>query len=310
MRILLTGSSGFVGSHLLATLISQKIPVAILLRKDSDLKRIQTYLDCIPVFKVNSLNLNAVSAAVKHFEPDTLINLAWYGVGNSYKDDTQQISQNLLWVQAVFNLVRDVGITSIIGLGSQAEYGPQNGILDETTLPQPTTLYGVAKLAAYHTFRTLCLQHHIRFVWLRLFSAYGPADNPSWFIPYVIQSILKKNEPRLTKGEQKWDYIYISDVVRAIMGIFLEPKAAGVFNLGSGQIFTLKEIAEVIRNQLDPKVQLNFGTLPYRPDQTMHLQANISRLKNSIPWEPEISLIQGIKKTIAWFREHHVCAIH
>jgi nucleoside-diphosphate-sugar epimerase len=84
-----------------------------------------------------------------------------------------------------------LGAKDWIGLGSQAEYGPCQNKIDETTNTNPTTLYGVSKLAACKLSERLCQELGIRHSWLRLFSSYGPNDNSDWLIPYLINSLLR-----------------------------------------------------------------------------------------------------------------------
>ncbi len=296
MRVLLTGASGFVGSHVLTGLLEQGIPVAILLRNQSNTWRIQSDIDKVTIIR----ELPQIST----FSPDTLINLAWYGVENKFRNDAKQITENLNFSQTLFDIVKETGIQSWIGVGSQAEYGPCNAITDEEAETLPTTLYGVAKLSAYHLLKVLCQTHKIRFAWLRIFSSYGPKDNPDWFIPYLIKQLLKGQTPQLTKGEQLWDYIYVKDAANAIIKVAKDLTATGPFNLGSGTVSTVKYLAETIRDRINPALPIEFGAIPYRPDQVMHLQANVNRLKKLVGWYPSVSLEQGIEETIAWCKTY------
>lgn len=306
MRVLLTGASGFIGSHLLTQLLTHAIPTMVLLRERSNTWRINSQLPQVERINTDALEPELLLERVQAFAPDVLIHLAWYGVENSYAQDANQLVKNITYIQNLFTLAEQAGIKSIIGLGSQAEYGPRNAVLDEQALTQPTTLYGVAKLSAYYLLRALCARQQIRFAWLRLFSSYGPKDNTTWFIPYLILELLQGRVPQLTKGEQRWDYVYVEDVVSAIMRIAAHPTAAGIFNVGSGEANTVKQLAETIRDLLNPSIELALGAVPYRPDQVMHLQADINRLQQTVDWQPQVSLTQGIEKTVRWFKHHEL----
>jgi nucleoside-diphosphate-sugar epimerase len=143
----------------------------------------------------------------------------------------------------------------------------------------------------------------MRFAWLRLFSAYGPMDDSGWMIPSLIQQLLRRERPLLTAGTQLWDYLYVADAARAIAQVALTPQASGMFNLGSGRPETIRSVAERIRDAIDPKLPLGLGEVPFRPDQVMHLEADIGRLRATTGWSPEIDLNEGLRRTIAWFRE-------
>jgi nucleoside-diphosphate-sugar epimerase len=144
----------------------------------------------------------------------------------------------------------------------------------------------------------------IRYVWLRLLATYGPKDDVHHLIPTVILKLLAREKPSLTQGEQRWDYLYVEDAAEAIYSVALKAKAQGVFNLGSGEAYTIRSIAERIRDMIDPKLPLGFNEVPYRPDQVMNLQADISKLKNATGWEPKTSLDRGLEQAIEWYRHH------
>jgi nucleoside-diphosphate-sugar epimerase len=79
------------------------------------------------------------------------------------------------------------------------------------------------------------------------------------------------------------------------------PGAAGVFNLASGRVETIRRIVEMVRDLIDPSLSLGFGEVPYRPDQVMCMQADIRRLVKTTGWRPETSLEAGLQKTVQWF---------
>jgi UDP-glucose 4-epimerase len=198
-------------------------------------------------------------------------------------------------------LAHRVGAKTWLGLGSQAEYGPCQEIISENYTPRPTTLYGVSKLTTQMLGERLCQEYGIRFAWLRLFSSYGPKDNPDWLIPYLIRSLMQNEIPKLTAAEQLWDYIYAEDVASAIRAVLESNSANGVFNLGSGNAYMLKNIIEMIRDYVAPGTPLGFGQIGYRLDQVMHLQADISKLNLATGWLPQVEIERGIKETIAWY---------
>ena len=301
MRALVTGATGFIGSYLTELLVRQGEPVAVLCRPGSNTWRIREVLPQVTQISGDLLDLPAVASQIRDFAPDTVFHLAWYGVGNSYRNDEDQVDKNLYSSLALARLARDLGCATWLGIGSQAEYGPQNRAIDETAPANPTTLYGTAKLCVYLLLRQLLAGSRTRLVWMRLFSSYGPKDNPEWMIPYLIQSLLRGEKPALTAGEQKWDYLYVSDVARALYLAGVTTAAAGVFNVGSGRAETLRSIIERIRDYIDPELPLGFGQVPYRPDQVMHLQADTSRLQEQTGWQPQVGLADGLRQTIAWF---------
>ena len=196
---------------------------------------------------------------------------------------------------------KEYGCQKFIGLGSQAEYGPKKEAITEEFPTTPTTLYGETKLACGKISSKVADSIDLKFAWLRLFSSYGPKDDPHWMIPYVILQLNQGASPNLTAGEQLWDYLYVTDVAEALWKVSIPQEATGFFNLGSGHVSSLKTIIEKIRDKIDPNMPLKFGEIPYRSDQVMHLQANITRLQKLAHWNPDVNLDNGLQQTIEWF---------
>jgi nucleoside-diphosphate-sugar epimerase len=302
--VLLTGASGFIGSHVVRRLLADgHHEVAVLLRPSSDTWRIA---DCPGQVRQIEGDLNRLAAVAKDvtaFAPEAVAHLAWFGVSSAHRNDPRQVGNINATVELV-ELARQVGASHWVGIGSQAEYGPRGEPIDEDAPTRPTTLYGITKLSAGLLARQLCAAAGLRAAWLRIFSTYGPSDNPAWMIPYLIRKLLRGERPALTAGEQLWDYLYVDDAAEAVCHAILTPGAEGVFNLGSGRPATIRGIVERVRDRIDPRLPLGFGEVAYRPDQVMRLEANATRLREATGWLPKVDLDEGLTRTVRWFREH------
>lgn len=302
MRIFLTGATGFVGSYTLRRLLASGAhELAILARPTSDFRRIADLLSRVRTVTADLARPESLATPLERFRPDAVVHLAWQGVLNSARNDATQ-ADNIAQSLDLVRLGHAAGAKHWIGLGSQAEYGPCANRIDEATPTQPTTEYGVAKLTTCREAEKLCESLGMRYAWLRLFSSYGPYDDPSWLIPYVTLKLLNGERPATTAGEQRWDYIYVDDVAAAIAATVESPEARGVFNLGSGTTATIRSIIERVRDEVDSTAEIGFGEVPYRPDQVMHLEANITKLQSATGWTPRMSLDDGLKKTVNWCR--------
>ena len=301
MKILLTGGAGFIGSYTARKLLaSRKHELALLLRRRTDTRRIRDVLLQSKVIVGDLADLASSRQEIVNFRPEAVIHLAWRGVVNSARNDVEQDAN----VDQALELVRTAyyaGATNWIGLGSQAEYGPCSNRINEQTSCRPTTHYGLAKLAAGRETAALCGELGLRHAWLRLFSSYGPHDDPSWLIPYVALKLLRGERPSTTAGEQRWDYIYAADAATAILAVTENRNASGIYNLGSGTTATVRSIIERVRDLIDPSLSIGFGEIPYRVDQVMHLEADVARL-HALGWKPQIDLAEGLSRTVAWCR--------
>lgn len=300
-RVLVTGGAGFVGARVVHRLVEQGCAVALLLRETSNTRRLQGVLERCTVLRGDLAHLEAQRAPLQAFAPDGVLHLAWEGVKGADRNHPMQLS-NVSTSIDLFRLTGEIGCASFVGLGSQAEYGLLSGRIDERAPTRPTTTYGAAKLATGCVLERAAAAAGRPFAWLRLFSSYGPDDDPSWLIPYMIRTLLAGERPRLTKAEQIWDYIHVDDVADAIVAALLGG-ANGVFNLGSGEARPLRGIVSTIRDMIDPSLELGFGEVPYRPDQVMHLEADISALKAAAAWHPKIRLEDGLAALVQQLRQ-------
>ena len=303
MKFFVTGAGGFIGSHVVAELLERGHDVAVLSRPTSNNSRLSSLTGITRIVCSDPAGMlsEAEIETLQTFAPDTVIHLAWAGVGNSARNDFVQLG-NVEMTRNLVDIAHRVGARHFVGFGSQAEYGPCEGAIDESQPIAPTTLYGAAKAATYLISKSLCEVLGVEFSWIRVFSTYGPGDEPYWMVQQVARDLLAGNTPQLTLGTQKWDYLYVDDAARAVASVGELSTGIGAVNLGSGTALTIREIVEAIRDEVNPAAALEFGAVPFRPDQVMHLEANTAHLRNSTGWEPRVSLAEGIKATIGLLR--------
>jgi len=248
-------------------------------------------------------DLDGLAAHVEKDPIDAAFHLAWSGVTGELRNSTDPAILNMVGSLRVWEMLSRTGCKAFITVGSQAEYGRHSGVLREDLPACPETVYGSTKLSLNILLKQLCAMKSMRLVWMRLISAYGPADDERHMVPRLIRALLKGERPALTQGEQIWDYLYATDVAEALCQA-MEQDIAGVFNLGSGTTCVLKDFVTAIRDRIDPSLPLGFGDIPYRPDQVMHLEADISHLKAATGWAPRVDLTEGIRRTVEWYTSH------
>jgi nucleoside-diphosphate-sugar epimerase len=305
MKCLVTGATGFVGSHLVQWLVQQNCQVAVLVRHNSNLWRLQEVVPNLHIIHGDLFSLEQSADQIRQFAPEIVFHLGWVAVGNKRRDDLAQL-QNLNGSLNLLQIAHESGCQCWVGMGSQEEYGSLSGVITENLCEHPMTLYGISKLCTMRLTEKLCALYNIRFIWTRLFAAYGPMGNPDFLVPYVIRSLLSKTKPSLTTGTQKWDYMYVQDAVEAFWQLAQTPDANGIFNVGSGQVHSIREIVECIRDLINPELPLGFGEIGFHQGQPMHWQADISKLEKISGWTPHTGLEQGLTKTIDWYRMHEI----
>lgn len=303
MRCFVTGASGFVGASLVNRLVRDGHEVLALVRPLSSLWRLEASKSKIQFVVADLSTISTVKEKICSFKPDVVFHLAWKG-GNSRKflDDDSQILDNLPGSLELVKITHEAGSSCFMYLGSCVEYGRYQIPVKESDATEPKNLYGLSKLTTLKLSEELCVLYGIRFAAVRLFWAYGPMDDTNRMIPSVTEKLIVGERPSLTGGEQLWDFLYIDDVIDGLLAIVQTSRAEGIYNLGSGCPISIREVVSMIRDNVDPKLELGFGEVPYAPDQVMHLQADITKLSQATAWRPRTTIADGIQQTVAWHR--------
>jgi UDP-glucose 4-epimerase len=300
VHCLVTGASGFLGSWLVRRLSADGHSVTALTRDGQSARWNADWFREVKIVPGSLEDLRGLDKSIDSI--DVVFHLAWFGVTSELRNHTDQISRNVIGCLRLWELARDAGCKHWIGIGSQAEYGPNRTILREDLPANPVTAYGMAKLVSGLLTSKMAEMSGMRHSWLRLLAVYGPGDDRRHFIPSLIETLCSGNQPALTKGEQIWDYLYAEDAADAISRI-AATGATGTFNLASGKAVQIRQLAELIRDMIDPKLPLGIGAVEYLPDQVMHLEADISKLQAATGWRPEVTLEEGLRRTIEWSRK-------
>jgi UDP-glucose 4-epimerase len=294
--IIIHGASSFLGKHFSRRLISDGYSLTIVARENSNISFAK---------KNNNVKILRYQNSLDEINPSQIacnkpafFEFSWHGVFGTERNNPEQLTINIPLMLSSINLANKVKAAHWIGFGSQAEYGNLDKKISETDTCNPVTVYGKSKYFCSAITSELCKAYNIHHSWLRLFSVYGPDDNHEWLIQYLIKKMLANESIDVTKGEQTWDYLYVEDITNMLMKL-MGTSGCGIANLGSGTGIRVKDIIELIKELTGSSSPINYGALPYRPDQVMQMQADISRLSSAVDWKPETSIREGLSKTIA-----------
>lgn len=275
----------------------------MLLRPESDPWRIADILDRVEHIVGRLSEPAGLMQPLAGFKPDVVYHLGWYGSGQSGRDDRSRQQANVADAITVGHLAADAGALTWVGLGSQAEYGPTQMVLDESTQARPVTEYGSAKLSAGRLTHDLCAARSLRHVWLRLLTAYGPADRADYLIPHVILSLLRRRRPSLTDGSQPGDFLHVTDACAAIRAAGVTESCSGTYVLASGDHRPVREVALTIRDMIDPRLEIGLGeVIPNRAP--VGLRGDPRALENATGWSPKVPLQAGLAGCVEWYRRN------
>lgn len=295
MKILITGGTGFIGSHIVRTSLAAGHEVTALRRKKSSVARCTDFQNQITWLDHDAPDWIQRAIASK---PEVIIHSAWSGVTAAERADWKLQAVNLDLFTGLLHIAGAVGLKRFIAIGSQAEYGPINGRVDENYPCKPDTAYGATKLACLALLEGFARQNKMAYVWLRLFSIYGPGEGEQWFIPNLIRQMKLGQSPQLSGCEQRYDYLHIHDLAAALLAVLRQPEKCGVFNLSSNASLPLKQVVQLIKEYTGCRAEPVFGALPYRPGQSMHIEGDSTRFNRNFDFQPHVNIVEGLRKLV------------
>lgn len=298
MRVLLTGATGFIGSHLAEYLLQKGMDLLLTRRKSSKTSKCISFLK-----KVNWIytDENDWDKKAVEFKPEIIIHAAWNGVENNKRNDWSIQLSNIDFQYKLHKIASESNVKKIICLGSQAEYGHFNLRVNEDYQVKPLSSYGILKLANLEMLKSFCIDNRISWYWLRIFSVLGENDNAGWLLPTVIQKLKNNESIDLTPGEQSYDYLYIQDLNKRLLKvIFDENNNSGIYNVCSGEPVKIKDLLEKVAEKMEkPKSLLKFGVLEYRPDQTMMMVGDSTKFDTIFGISPTQSIDETINRILS-----------
>jgi len=307
-RVLVTGAHGFIGSHLTAALLEQGYRVTILKREGSDLQRIGHLLDRVTPLTADLRDPDGVFQAVRTAEPDAILHLAaYYAVEHTPDQVGMMVDTNVRGAVALLDAARQRETPLFVNTSTCTVYREKETPLSETDPVGPQNLYDLTKLQAEEACRFYQERFGVPSVTLRIFPPYGPGDNERRLIPSVIRKLLAGENPALTTGRQRWDFVHVRDIVAAYLAVLSSPEPAlkgGILNVATGDPKTVREVVERIRTLLGSGAELHWGAVPHRRNEIWLNSGSPAKIRTMLGWEPRVPLEQGLAETIAWFRDH------
>ena len=297
MSILVTGANGFVGSWVSNFLSQNGHLIEALVRPTSDTSRIHASKN----LKIVKLDSRDWAKYLRDMTPDSVILSDWAGVAAGEAQSELQIENVGRWSE-IANAAKSVKTKNFIAFGSQAEIGTNLTDVSENPIFDPLTNYGLAKVRAFETLKDLFEDSNTRFIWARIYTVYGPRDNRNWLIPRAIDAFLSNRCFETTKGEQRWNYLYISDLCRAINAVLINPSISGVVNFANPHSVKIADLLKSIERLMGKQNLLKLGAIPYSANQIMNVSPRIEKL-SQIGWAPECDLKSGLKLTIRSFSQ-------
>lgn len=310
-KILVTGAGGFIGIHLIKRILSNNVEIICLdlsFDNNFDNNFDEKLIENVYKVKVDVLNEESIKNIFNVYNPHYIIHLAGY-INRSSSINAFKDAMNVNYY-GTFNLLNAAlnipNLEGILLFGTADEYGMAEDPYFEVSKVSPLSPYGISKNAACN----LALAYHKIYKLpvnvVRPSIAYGPGQKINMFIPSIISCLLSDNKFEMSGGDQYRNFIYIDDLIKAVLLIINSKVKGEIFNLGSHESIKLKDLALKIEKLLSLKNKILLGAVPYRDTEIMNYHLNIEKSHQILGFTPEFSIDEGLIKTIKFYERHQI----
>ena len=304
-KILVTGGSGFIGSHLVKKLINEGHEVAITTKYDSVYENIRLYnvWDDIKVIECD-LRYSDTISKINDFNPAVIFHLAAYNdVKGSFDNYNEALETNLIGTSNLLENLKKY--EQFIYISTSEVYGHQknSSLFVESMQPCPISPYSIGKYSGelYAQMHMSQLKKPIKI--LRPFNVFGESQSTKAVIPELIRTFLNNKVVKITKGKQTREFNYVGNTVNLLIAASKEKSFfKKIINISDGQEISIKELAKKIQKLSESNSKLIVGGLPERKTEIHRMKASIKKMKSKISLKGLVNFDQGLKNTISWYR--------
>jgi nucleoside-diphosphate-sugar epimerase len=306
--VLVTGGTGFLGSHLARRLAADGASLTLAVRPNGNTERIADLMPAVSLIEADLTDPDATRTLVRSAAPQLVFHLAADVSGRDAADDpaawSRSVEINLLGTLNLLNAVRQhvPAVARIIRAGGIEEYGNGPAPFRETQREQAVSPYSAGQVAATQISHAVAPQWNLPLVTIRPSIIYGPAQDTRFFIPGLITACLDGRDFAMTRGEQSSDFVYVADVVDALMLTAEANDIDGeIFNVGSGESTVVRDLAEQIVRRSGASIDLQLGAVPARAGESALRFLDITKSEHWLGWQPSTCIEAGLDQTIAWY---------
>jgi UDP-glucose 4-epimerase len=305
-RAIVTGATGFVGACLARRLLRDGHEVHLLVRPAHRSWRIEPIRADVRLHVVDLGDEAALVQTVAAIRPDWVFHLAAHGAYSSQRDPRAMVSTNVVGTMNLVEACLRGGFEAFVNTGSSSEYGWKDHAPAESEALEPNSHYAITKATATWLCRHTARARAVHMPTLRLYSVYGPWEEPTRLVPTLVVLGLEGKLPPLVSPTVARDYVYAEDAVDAYLlaATVRAGEPGAVYNVGTGVQTPLREVVEVARRVLAIEAEPEWGGYPSRSWDTDVWVADSSKIQRELGWRPRHALEDGFRAMAAWLREH------
>lgn len=302
-RAIVTGASGFIGSHLVQELVDHDYEVLAVVHTEQGAEKLRVPGEanvCPVVCDIPDFE-NLYKAASGTY--DVFFHMAWTGVSGPQNRDASLQMRNVEGAIKAMDAAKEMKCKRFVGAGSIHEIECMKEMESSEAVSNYANFYKTSKLAAHYYCKLKASQYGIDFLWPRLTNTYGAGELSGRLISSVIQQLLRGESPALTEGTQLYNFVYITDAAAAYRLIGEKGNAFQEYVLGSNEVRPLKDYLMKVGEIVNPHVELGFGKHSFNGTYLTEDELISEELFDGIGFSPAVAFDEGIKMTADWLRK-------
>lgn len=308
------GGGGFIGANLLRSLLLYRKDVFGVSRKLRDNWRLRaSRIPASHLYQCDVTRASQLRDLISELKPQTIFNLAAYGGYAKQKEYTRIYRTNYTAVVDLLEELKRFRFAAYIHAGSSSEYGTNCKAPHETDELVPNSHYAVSKVAVSFAIKYYGKIENLPVLHLRLYSVYGPWEEPDRLIPALLSQAQRGTYPKLVDPEISRDFVYITDVTSAFIiaaGKVKREMYGEVFNVASGRKTTIYDLAMMVKKLLRIRHSPRFEGMKNRNWDLYDWYGNYDKIRSMLGWKPQVSLRDGLLKTLQWQRDIDYDAVY
>jgi UDP-glucose 4-epimerase len=303
MRALATGAGGFVGANLVRHLLDAGHEPIALVRPGSNPWRLRDLAGEVSFRRADLSDPDAVHRSVLDTRPDVVFHLAASGAYSWQQDFDAMLAVNVRATEALLRGAREVG-ARLVNAGSSSEYGLTDHPPSESETVRPNSHYAVTKTAATHLCRLAAATYGQHAVTLRLYSVYGPWEEPGRLMPTLVERALARTLPPLVDPDVARDFVWVQDACDAFLAAATADLADPglILNVASGTQTSLRSLVELVRSVFAITAEPAWGTMERRSWDTSVWVGQPAAAAAMLGWRSRTPLRSGLELFAEWLQ--------
>lgn len=298
-KALVTGSNGFLGSHLVKELLDNDVEVIAVVRNENSVNRL-SIPSHLRIVYCELEKIHDLPSLISERDIDIFYHFAWEGSAGDLRKNIEVQFANIYWTIDSVKAASSLGCKRFVGAGSIMEKEMFFAVNDRKSGVSLNYTYGMAKLAAHLLSKSIAFELNMDHLWGIVTNAYGPGESAPRFINTTLRNLLIGGNLEFTEASQLYDFVFVTDVARAFFQIGEKGKPFNNYTIGSSEPRPLRVFIEEMISVVDSSKTPKFGKVPFSGTSLPEEAFSTESLERDTGFRPSVGFAEGIRSTVNW----------